>query len=103
MDKLNEKEKQCQKLEMEVVGLRKKDKESNAYVKINNSSVILDEILDCQAYPFDKYVLGYNKERGKYVVGTWSPKTHEAIPSTSKNESKAPRQEPAQHKEDLKR
>ena len=88
---------------MEVVGLRKKDKKSDAHVKFNNNSVILDEILDCQRSPFDKPGLGYNKERGKSVVGTWSPKTLEEIPSTSKNERKYPHQEPTQHKEDFQR
>ena len=88
---------------MEVIGLKKKDKKSYAYVKFNNNSVTLDEILDCQRSPFDKFGLGYNKERGKFVVSTWSPKTPEASLSTSKNQSKAPREEPAQHKEDFRR
>ena len=67
---MDEKEKTYQKLEMEAVDLKKKDKKSDAYVKFNNSSVILDEILDCQKSPFDKYGLSYKKEGGKYVVGT---------------------------------
>ena len=62
----------------------------------------MDEILNCQRSPFDKFGLGYNKEEGKFEVGTWSPNTPEASPSMSKNESKAPCQEPAQHKEDIK-
>ena len=59
-DKLNEKEEQCQKLEMEVVGLRKTSENSNACVKFRNSSIILDEILDYQRSPFDKFGIGYN-------------------------------------------
>ena len=55
---------------MEVVGLRKKDKKSDAYFKFNNSSIILDKILDSQRYPFDKSGLGYNKEEGKSEFGT---------------------------------
>ena len=47
-DKLDEKEEQCQNLEMEVVGLRKTSEKSNACVKFRNNSIILDEILDCQ-------------------------------------------------------
>ena len=83
---------------MEVVGLIKKDKKYDAYVNINNSSIILDKILDCQRSPFNKYGLGYNKEKGKFVVDTWSTKTPEASSCTSKNEIKCPRQEPAQQK-----
>ena len=36
-NQLDEKEKTCQMLEMEVVGLRKKDKKFDAFVKFNNS------------------------------------------------------------------
>ena len=43
---LDEKEKTCEHLEMEVVGLKKKIEKSNVHVKFTNSSVILDEILD---------------------------------------------------------
>ena len=60
-DKLDEKEEQCQKLEMEVVGLRKTSEKSNAQcVKFKNNSIILDEILDYQRSAFDKSGLGYN-------------------------------------------
>ena len=52
-DKLDEKEEQCKKLEMEVVGLRKTSEKSNVCVKFRNNSIILDEILDCQRSPFD--------------------------------------------------
>ena len=86
---------------MEVVGFRKKDNKSDAYVMFNNNLVILDEILDCKRSSVEKCGLGYNKERGKYVVGTWSHKTHEEIPSTSKNEIKSLHQETTQHKEDF--
>ena len=55
---LDEEEKSCQKLEMEVVDLRKMNEISSAYVKFNNSSVIVDEILYCQRSPFEKYGLG---------------------------------------------
>ena len=44
---LEEKEKTNQRLEMEIVGLRKKFEKSKAHVKFNESSVILDEILKC--------------------------------------------------------
>ena len=59
---LDEKERACQKLEMEVVDLRKKDEKNDAHAKFKNSSTILGEILDCQRSPFDKTGLGYNKE-----------------------------------------
>ena len=59
-DKLDEKEEQCQKIEMEIVGLRKTSENSNARVKFRNNSIILDKILNCQKSPFDKFGLGYN-------------------------------------------
>ena len=57
---MDEKEEQYQKLEMEVVGLKKTSEKSNACVKFRKNSIILDEILDCQRSPLDKYGLGYN-------------------------------------------
>ena len=65
-DKLDEEE-QCQKLEMEVVGLRKTREKSNACVKFGKSSIILDKILDCQRSPFDKYALGYKSGKEKSI------------------------------------
>ena len=44
---LEEKGRENQRLEMEVVGLRKKIEKSKDRVKFNESSVILDEILKC--------------------------------------------------------
>ena len=44
---LEEKENENQRLEMEIVGLRKKIDKSKDHVKFNESSVILDEILKC--------------------------------------------------------
>ena len=88
---------------MEVVDLKKKNQKTDSFVKFKNNSSILDEILESQRSPFDTYGLGYKKEGEKSEVGTWSPKTPEASPSMSKNESKAPRQEPAQHKEEFRR
>ena len=64
-DKLDEKEEQCQKLETEVVGLKKASEKSNACVEFRNNSIILDEILDCQRSPFDKSGLGYNSGKKK--------------------------------------
>ena len=58
-EKLDEKEEQCQKLEMEVVGLKKTSEKSNACVKFGNNSNILDAILEYQRSPFDKSGLGY--------------------------------------------
>jgi predicted nucleic acid-binding Zn-ribbon protein len=58
-DQLDEKDKACQKPEMEVVELRKKAKQLEAHVKMRTS--ILDEILECQRSPFDKTGLGYSK------------------------------------------
>ena len=44
---LEEKEETVQKLEMEVVGLKKKGKKNEALVKFQDSSIVLDKILDC--------------------------------------------------------
>ena len=44
-------------MELEVVGLRKKDKKNEALVKLQDSSIVLDKILDCQRSPLDKLVL----------------------------------------------
>ena len=40
--------KENQRLEMEIVGLRKKIEKSKDHVKFNENSVILDEILKCK-------------------------------------------------------
>ena len=73
------KEETIQKLEMEVVGLRKKGEKNNAFVKFKDSLVVLDKILDCQRSPCDKTGLGYKKKGEKYEDDTWSPKTLEAL------------------------
>ena len=82
---LEEKEDTVQKLELEVVGLRKKDKKNEALVKLQDSSIVLDKILDCQRSPLEKTGLGYKKNKKKYEDDTWSLKTPEAGPSTSKD------------------
>jgi predicted nuclease with TOPRIM domain len=61
-NQLNEREESCHKLEAEVVHLRKKVEKSNTHVKFMNNSTILDDILDSQRSPNDKYGLGYNKQ-----------------------------------------
>ena len=75
---------------MEVVGLRKKGEKTDAFVKFKDSSVVLDKILDFQRSPFDKSGLGYKKEGEKNEDDTWSPKTPEAGPSSSKYAPHAP-------------
>ena len=79
-DQLDEKDRTCQKLEMEVVDLRKKDEKNDVHSKFKNSSTILGEILDCQRSPFDKIGLGYNKETKEVEANT--------NPSSSRVESK---------------
>ena len=62
-DLLDEKEKSCQKLEIEMVDPKRKDeRNNNAHDMLKNSSIILDEILDSQISPFDKIGLGCKKE-----------------------------------------
>ena len=62
---LEEKEETIQKLEMEVVGLKKKGKKNEALIKFQDSSIFLDKILDCQRSPLDKTGLGYKKNKEK--------------------------------------
>ena len=50
----------------------------------------LDNILDFQISPLDKTGLGYKKNKEKSEDDTWSPKTPEAGPSTSKVAPHAP-------------
>ena len=81
-----------------MVELRKKVEKIEAHAKLRNGSVILDEILNCQRSPCDKFGPTYNKAK-KSELGTWTPKRHESSPSFSKGESKAP----AQNMEAIKR
>ena len=83
---------------MEVVELRKRVEKSGAHEKFNNSSFILDEILERQRSPCDKSGLGYNKEDEKYKVGTWTSGNHEASSSFSKDGSEIARHEHVQRK-----
>ena len=62
---LEEKEETIQKLEIEVVGLRKKGEKNESFVKFKDSSVVLDKILDCQRSPLDKTGLGYKNDKKK--------------------------------------
>ena len=75
---------------MEVVGLEKKDEKNDAFVKFKDSLVVLDNILDFQRYPCDKTGLFYKKVKEKSEYDTWSPKTLEASPSTSKDAPNSP-------------
>ena len=58
-NQINEKEESCDKLEVEVIDLRKKVEQSNKFL---NSSQILDEILESQRSPCDKSGFGYKGE-----------------------------------------
>jgi hypothetical protein len=62
------------------VNLRKKVEKSNTQIKFLNSSMILNEILNSQRSPNDKFDLGCNKEK----IST--PKKHDASPSFLKGE-----------------
>ena len=75
---------------MEVVGLRNKGEKNDGFVKFKDNLDVLDKILDCKIFPCDKTSLGYKKKREKYEDGTWSPRTPEAGPSTSKDSPNAP-------------
>ena len=82
---------------MEVFDLRKKNEKSSSYVKFNNNSTILDEILSCQISPFDKTGLGYNMEAKSQEDISKNPKKTEAGPSFSKDERQATLHIPAKH------
>ena len=72
------------------IGLRKKCENIDSFVKFKDSSVVLDKILDFQRSPCDKTGLGYRKDKKKSEDDTWSPKTSEAAPSSSKVAPHAP-------------
>ena len=77
---LDEKEKSCQKLEIEMVDLKKKvEGNNNAYERLKNSSIILDEILDSQKSPFDKTGLGYKREQNNLELGHGSSRSLKQI------------------------
>ena len=78
-----------QKLEMEIVGLKKKFEKSNNHVKLNNSLVMLDKLLDCRRSLFDKFGLGLKKVEDKLKEDMWSPKTLEFRSTSFPGESKA--------------
>ena len=76
-DQLEEKEVTNQKHEFEIVNLRKKIEKSNYHEKFNSisvkfqdSSIVLDKILDWQRSPLDKTSLGYKKNKEKYKDDT---------------------------------
>ena len=62
-NQLEENEQTIQRMEMEVVGLKKKGEENDAFFKFKNSWVMLDNILDFQISPCDNTGLGYKKEK----------------------------------------
>jgi hypothetical protein len=82
-NQLNKREESCHKIEAKVVNLRKKVEKSNTQVKLLNSSMTLDEILDSHRSPNEKYGLGYNKEEMSI------PKKPDASPSFAKGEDKS--------------
>ena len=67
-NQLEEKEKTIQKLEMEVVGIRKKGENTDSFSKFKDSSVVLDKILDFHISPLDKNSLGYKKGQIKIEI-----------------------------------
>jgi hypothetical protein len=103
-NQINEKEESCDKLEAEVVDLRKKVEKSNKFL---NSSQILNEILESQRSPYDKSGLGY-KEEATHVEASTSKK-HEVSPSKKENNvannhlHKAKKISKEQSKEDIKK
>jgi hypothetical protein len=97
-NQVNEKEESCNKLEVEVVDLRKKVEKSD---KLLNNSKILNEILESQRSPNDKSSLGYKREVTHAKENT--SKKHEISPSLSKDEDNVTNQPSTQGKENFKR
>jgi hypothetical protein len=95
-NQINEKEVSCDKLEVEVVDLRKKVEKSNKFL---NSSQILDEIFESQRSPCDKLGLGYKEEATHAKPST--SKKYEVSPS--KKEDNFEKQPYTQDKENFKR
>jgi hypothetical protein len=95
-NQINEKEESCDKLEVEVVDLRKKLEKSNKFL---NSSQILNEILESQRSPYDKLGLGHKEEATHAEEST--SKKHEVSPS--KKENNVAEQPSIQGKENFKR
>ena len=62
---VEEKDETIQKLEMELVGLRKKGEKNEAFVKFKDSSVVLDKILDFQRSPLEKNSSFLQEGQGK--------------------------------------
>ena len=70
-DLLDEKENSCQKLEIEMVDLKRKvEANNNVHERLKNNSIILDKILDSQKSPFDKTRIGYKKEEEQSRIRT---------------------------------
>ena len=77
-DLLDEKEKSYQKLEIEMVDLKRKSEvNNNVHDRFKNGSIILDKILDNQRSCFDKTGIGYKKEEEQYEIRTWNLKKPE--------------------------
>jgi hypothetical protein len=95
-NKINENEESCDKLEAEIVDLRKKVEKSNKFL---NSSKILDEILESQISPYDKSGLGYKEEATHAEART--SKKYEVGPSN--NEENVAKKPSTQEKENFKR
>ena len=70
---LLKKEDSCHMLELEVEGLRKKDKYDNAYIKFKDNSEILDKILSSQRSPTDKSGLVFNNTVGEIKFSKKTP------------------------------
>jgi hypothetical protein len=74
------------------VHLRMKVENLNTHVKFMNNSTILDDILDSQRSPNDKYGLGYNKQEATPMKLDEGPsfvkseRRFDATPSCSKSE-----------------
>ena len=79
-ERLDEKEKSCQKLEIEMVDLKRKvEVENNVHDGIKNSSIILDKIPDSPKFPFDKNGIGYKRKKNKLELGHGSSRSLKKI------------------------
>ena len=89
-NQMEEKEVTNQKHEFEIFNLKNKIEKSKHHENFNNRFVMLDKLLDCERYPFDKYGLGFRKVEDNLEEDKWSPKTPNAGPSMIKDASYVP-------------
>ena len=79
-DLLDEKEKSCQNLEIEMVDLKRKvEANNNVHDRLQNNSIILDKILDSQKPLLTKLGLGTKRKKNNLELGHGSSRSLKKI------------------------